>query len=449
MNVVQENIDKLNAVVTVSIDPSDYKEQYEKSVKNYSKQVSMPGFRPGKVPTALIKKKHGPGILVDELQKIVDKAITDHIKENKLNILGQPLPVAEKEVGDWVNPKEFEFAYELGLAPDFDVKITEKDKFNFYTIKVDEKMIDEEVDRLAKQFGSLVDNEKSEEKDLIYGEFTQLDAEGNIMEEGIKNATTIFTDSIEDKKIKKQFLGKKVGAKLTVDLFKMDSNHDNIARMLGVTHEEVHHISYPFQFDITAVKKVEPAEMNEDLFKKVFPTEEIKDEKEFKASIEDKIADQFDKNSEELLKRDVSEYLIDKLKLDLPKEFLIKWTALANKKSEEEAAAEFDQNIKGLQWQLIMNKITEDQEIKVEFDEVMAFTKEKLIQNYAQYGMPAPEEEELQQTAMRVLQNQDEANQIFEMLREGKLFDHIKNEAKITDKEISFDKFKEMAEKQV
>jgi len=448
MNVEQNNIDELNAVLKISIEKEDYKEAYEKVLGDYRKTMSLPGFRPGKVPVGLIKKKHGPGILVDEIQKILSATLDKHIKENKLNILGQPLPVQEKEVGDWVNPSNFEFSYELGLAPSFELKLSDKEKFTYYKIKVEDKMLDEEIGRLAKQYGSLVDNDKSEEKDLIYGEFIQLDANGDEMEEGIKNSTTLFVDSVEDKKTKKQFIGLKKDDEVVVDPNKLNSNHDELAKLLGVSHDEVHGLISQFKFKVNTVKRVEPAKIDEELFNKIFPgEEEFKDEKSFRDVLRGKIQDQFENNSKDLFKRDVSDQLVKKMDLKLPKDFLIKWTAVSNKKSEEEAAVDYEYHSQGLQWQLIMNKITEDHEIKVEFDETMDYTKKMLISNYAQYGYPAPDDDELQKTAMQVLKNGEEASRVFEVIREEKVFNVIKDNTKIAEKEISFEKFKEMAEK--
>ena len=447
MNIEQNNIDELNAVVKISIEKKDYSEAYEKVLGDYRKQMSLPGFRPGKVPVGLIKKKHGPGILVDEIQKILSETLDKHIKENKLNILGQPLPVRDQEVGDWENPSDFEFSYELGLAPSFDIDSLDKEKFTFYKIKVEEKMLDEEIERLAKQYGSLVDNDKSEEKDLIYGEFIQLDGEGNEMEDGIRNSTTLFVDSVDDKKTKKKFIGLVKEDEVIIDPNKLTASHEELGKLLGITHDQVHGLISQFKFKVNTVKRVEAAKIDKELFNKIFPGEEFEDEKSFREELSKRIADQFENNSKDLFKRDVSDQLVKKLKLKLPKEFLIKWTAVSNKKSEEEAAVDFDYHAQGLQWQLIMNKITEKNDIKVDFEETMAYTQKMLINNYAQYGYPAPDEEELKKTAMQVLKNQEEASRVFEVLREGKVFDYIKSNAKISEKEITFDKFKKMAEK--
>ncbi|MFT4659797.1 MAG: trigger factor [Patiriisocius sp.] len=446
MNIVQDNIDELNATLKISIKPDDYKEAYEKVLLDYRKQVSLPGFRAGKVPVGLIKKKHGPGILVEEIQKILNESLDKHIKENKLSLLGQPLPVRSNEVGDWENPADFEFSYDLGIAPKFDLTISDKEKFTYYKIKVEDKMLDEEIDRLAKQYGSLVDTDKSLEKDLVYGEFVQLDAEGKELEDGIRNSTTVFVDSVEDKKTKKQFIGLKTDDEIIVDPIKISSNHDEVAKLLGLTHEQVHGLISKFSFKVNMVRKVEAAKIDEELFTKVFANESIKTEKDFRNTLSERISAQFENNSKDLFKRDVSKQLVDKLKLKLPKDFLIRWTAASNNKSVEEAAVDYDFHAEGLKWQLIMNKITEDNDIKVDFEETMDFTKETLKSNYAQYGYPAPDDEELKETAMKVLKNQEEASRVFEVIRENKIFDFIKKNAKVSEKEIGFDKFKKMAE---
>ncbi len=447
MNVVQDNIDELNAVLKISIQPEDYTSAYEKVLKDYRKTASLPGFRVGKVPVGIIKKKYGPGILVDEIQKVLNESLDKHIKDNDLKILGQPLPIHSEEVGDWENPKDFEFKYELGLAPEIEVEITSKSKFTSYKIKVEDKMLNKEVERLQKQYGSLVDTDKSGKEDLIYGEFVQLDAEGKEMEEGIKNTTTVFVSTIEDKATQKKFIGLKPKEEVIVEPNKLTSNHEDLGKMLGITHEQIHGLISKFVFKVSMSKKVEPATLDEDFFKKLFPADDVKDEKSFREILKSRIEAQFENNSKDLFKRDVSRIMIDKINPKLPQDFLVKWTALSNNKSEEEAAVDFEFHADGLKWQLIMNKISEDNDIKVEFDETMDFTKKTLIENYAQYGYPTPDEEEMNQTAMRVLQNQEEASRVFEVIREGKIFDFIRESAKITEKEITFDDSKEMAEK--
>jgi len=450
MDITQEKIDDLNSRLKVTIAASDYKDNYTKTLKEYSKQMTLPGFRAGKVPSGVVKKKYGRGILADELQKILDRSIHDYISKNDLKVLGQPLPVKEADQGDWENPDDFHFTYDIGLAPDFKVELSDKHKVTRYTVKIDKKMINEEVDRIRRRYGALSDSDKVGETDMILGDFTELREDGLPNDDGVKNSSTIGMEYIEDKKSKKKLLGLKVGDVVEVEPEKLSHSHEDMGRMLGISHEEIHALGRArFSLKINEIKSLSPAELNEEFFGKVLPEGVEKNEESLKKHISEGLEKHFAKDSDQLFRRDANRYLSDKLKLQLPDDFLKRWISVSSegKTSAEEVEAGYADYSNSIKWQLIKNRIISENEIKIEFDDAIEHTMNVLKDNYTQYGMPAPADEEIRKTAMGYLQDREQLEQIFEGLYEEKVMDVISNTIKVTDKEVSFDKFKDIATK--
>lgn len=449
MNIKEEKISEQNALLKIELQKDDYSEQYNAALKDYRKKMNLPGFRAGKVPLGLVKQRFGKSLLADELNKMLNEKIQGYIAEKKLNVLGSPIPSEEHtEQGDWDNPSDFEFVYELGLAPELDVTITEKDNFNYYTIKVDDKMLDKQIDSIARRYGQMSEAKEAGENDMIIGDFVELDENDEIKEGGIMNQGTISLEFVDPDAAKK-FIGKKVGEDAVVDPHKVARDHDDLAKMLDISHEAVHGIDTNFKFIIREVKHLEPAELNQEFFDKVFGEGEVEGEKEFRQRMTEELQKGFVQDSDRLFKRDVTQALIEKYDPSLPDSFLKKWIRMSNEKpiTAEEVERDYDSYRKGLQWQLIFNTLIEKKEITIENEEVIERTKSLMAQQYQQYGMPAPEDEELQATAMKVLSNQEESRKVFDMLYDEKLVDYIRKNATVKEKAVDYDKFVEMASK--
>ena len=304
MNVVEEKIDDLNAVLRITVEANDYSEKVDGKLKKYRKEANIPGFRPGKIPMGLIKKKFGKSVLADELNSLVNQSLNDFIKKNNLNILGQPLPKNDEEVkGDFNNPTEFEFAYEIGLAPDFEIKLPKKNKFDYLKIDVSDEMLDKEVDNLARRYGKLISTEKVAEKDMVLGEFTQKEGE-------ISNNSTISLEFIEDDKVKKSFIGKKVGDILTIDPKTVSKDIADMAAMLAITEDEADELEGKFEFKITDIKNMIPAAIDQELFDKLFGEGNIKSEEELRAKIKGDLDNMFKNDSDKLFSQKVTEEFI-------------------------------------------------------------------------------------------------------------------------------------------
>ena len=450
MSVVREDIDALNALLKVTVKPEEYQGKVKETLNNYRKTAKIPGFRPGHVPFGLIEKQYGKSVLLDELNKVVNDSLQKYLTENKVEILGNPIPKQDEEVkGDFNKPEEFTFTYEIGLAPEMKVSLSKKNKFDYVKVKVDAKLIDQQIDDLRRRYGKLVSSEEVGEKDMIMAQFVELNEDDSIKEGGILNSSTISMEFVEDKKTAKALLGKKVGDKVIVDPAKVSKGGKDTAAMLGISEEELADVSNKFQLTINEIKGMELAELNQELFDKLFGEGVVTSEKELKERVKADLEGMFVNDSDRMLTRDVYENLVEKTEVELPNEFLKRWIKLSNEKeiTMEQIEEDYENYAKSLKWQLIQGNIFKTNDIKLENDEVIEFTKGLIVSNYAQYGMPAPEDAELTSSAMQVLQNREEANRVYDMLAERKLTHYFKETVKLNEKEISYDEFVELASK--
>lgn len=448
MKVVREDIDALNAVLKVEVAPADYETAVKQELDKYRKTAKIPGFRPGTVPFSLVKKQYGKAVLAEELNKLVNKSLYDFIQENKISILGNPIPKEGTDVkGDFENPSTFEFEYEIGLSPEVKVNLSAKNKFEYNKVKVDDELIGKQIDDLRRRYGKLGTAEKTSDTDMILGQFVELNEDGSIKEGGILNSSTISVEFVEDKATKKSLTGLKVGDKVVVDPAKVSRGERDTAAMLGIKPEQLNAISDKFQITVNEIKRIELAEMNEELFNKLFGEGVVKTEAELKERIAEDLKNMFVNDSDRLLTKFVYQDLMKNTEVQLPDAFMKRWIKLSNEKpiTDEQIEADYDSYSDNLKWQLIQGEIFKSNDIKLDNEEVIEFTKGLLVNNYAQYGIPAPADDELTKSAMQVLQNKDEVNRIYDMLAESKLTKFFKDTVKLNEKEISYDDFVALA----
>ncbi|NNF19427.1 MAG: trigger factor [Flavobacteriaceae bacterium] len=434
MNITKEQIDELNAIVKVAITKEDYQDRVETILKDYRKSANIPGFRKGQVPMGLIKKQYGKAVLVDEVNKLLQDNLNKYLTEEKLDVLGNPLP-KQQDNFNW-DSEEFAFEFELGLAPEFEVELKTKKPVTHYKIVADKKMIDEQVDRIRKQYGKLVSKEEVGKEDEVRGTFKNEDAE-------IDNNATLELKKISDKKAITALTGKKVGDTVTLNtkgLFKEDYL---LAGALGMPNEQVEKLDVKVEFTIEEINERQPAELNQELFDKLFGEGKVSSEKELEARIKEDSEKQFEQQADQKLLNDVTERLIETTEFDLPAEFLKKWIQTTGEKelSIEQAQEEYEKSEKGLRYQLIEGKILKDHGIELQFEELKDFTKGFIKEQMAQYGQINPEEEELDRIAARVLSNQDEAKRLSEQLMSEKLLDLYKEKANLKTKEVNYEDF--------
>ena len=442
MNIIQENIDELNAVLKVKVVANDYLPKVETALKDYQKKASIPGFRPGKVPTGMIKKMYGKSIMVDEINKLLNDSLYNYLHENKIEVLGNPLPKADSII-DWDNQQEFEFLYEMGLAPKFNVDLSPKDKFTYSTVKIDEELVNKYVSDIAKRYGKVENVEVSGEADLLNGDFVELDSNGEILAGGIFKTGSIFLDRVKDEATKKALTGLKKEDKVVLDAQKLADNATDLAALLGIDKEKAETLTSKLQFTVKGVSRLAAAEINAEFFNKIYGEGNVTTEEEFRAKIKDELANMFVNDSERKFYNDVVEHLMNKVTFNLPTEFLKRWIVAANEKpvTFEQVDAEFENYSKGLKWQLIENKIIKENNIEVTKDEVVDHTKELILQQFAQMGQGPMGDEELNQTAQRVLSNQEEAKKLYEKLYGQKVMTLFKTKFTLENKEVAYDDF--------
>lgn len=434
MNITKEQIDELNAVVKVAVTKDDYFDKVETILKDYRKQANIPGFRKGQVPMGLIKKQYGKAVLVDEVNKLLQDNLNKYLTEEKLDVLGNPLP-KQQDNFNW-DSEEFAFEFELGLAPNFNVDLKSKKAITHYKIVADKKMIDEQVERIQKQYGKLISKKEIGKKDDVNGVFK------NEAEE-IDNKTVIEIEKIKSKKALESLLGKKVGDVVTLKtkgLFKEDYL---LGSSLGIDGEKSEKLDIEVTFTIEEINEKEPAKLDQELFDKLFGKDVVTSEKELKERIKEDSEKQFEQQSDQKLLNDVTEHFIDNIKFDLPTEFLTKWIQMTGEKqlSEEEANEEFEKSEKGLRYQLIEGKIIQENGIQIQFDELKEFAKGFIKQQMAQFGQLNPKEEELDNIAARVLSNQEEVKRLSEQLMSQKLLTLYKEKANLKTKEVTYEDF--------
>ena len=446
MQISQESIDALRAHVSVTLEKGDYEGRVEGSLKSYKKQAQMPGFRKGKIPMGLIRKQYGKSVLADELNKLLSEALQKHVSDNKLDLLGNPIPSETLEdIGDWENPDAFTFHYEIGLAPEIKLDL-KKAKFTRHTIPVDKKAIDSRITDMQRQHGKINDVEVAGEKDMLLGTFIQLDDKGEILDGGIENRSSISIEFVEDKKTQKKLIGSKLNDFLVLDPAKVSKGHDDLGRMLGITHEQVQDLKSKFKFGVEEIKSLEEHEVNQQLFDKIYPQGEVKNLKDFKRKIEKDLEDYFDRDAEWVFRRRFVVDLVEYMKIELPDAFLKRWIILTNENpvTPEQLDSEFAGYTDTLRWQLVQKEVMANQDIKVTADELEVEATKFIGAQYAQYGMPM-DEETMSNVVKNMLAQEDERRRIADVIIERKVVDYLKTLVSIKDKSISYEKFTELA----
>ncbi len=434
MNITKEQIDDLNAVVKVAITKDDYQDKVANILNDYRKQANIPGFRKGHVPMGLIKKQYGKAVLVDEVNKLLQDNLNKYLTEEKLDVLGNPLP-KQQDNFDW-DQDELDFEFELGLAPNFEVPLKTKKSLTHYKIVADKKMIDEQVLRLRKQYGKLVSKDTVAKDYEVTGTFRNEDEE-------IDNKTTLELDKIKSKKALDSLIGKKVGEEITIKtkgLFKEDYL---LSSVLGVSQEKADKLNVEVSFTVEEINEREPAKLEQELFDKLFGEGTITSAKALNDRIKEDSEKQFEQQSDQKLLNDITEYFIKNIKFDLPSEFLTKWIQTTGEQplSEDQANEEYEKSEKGLRYQLIEGKIIKDNDIQIQFDELKEFAKGFIKSQMAQFGQLNPQEEELDTIAARVLGNQDEVKRLSEQLMSQKLLTLYKEKVNLKAKEVTYENF--------
>ena len=434
MNITKENVDALNAVVKVDIVTEDYQEKVTEVLNDYRKKANIPGFRKGHVPMGMVKKQYGKSVMIDEVNKLLQDSLNKFITEEKLDILGNPLPRIQEDF-NW-DTDTFSFEFELGLAPEFEVNLNPKKKITQYNVVATDDLIDEEVKNIQARYGKMSSLEEATEHSNVTGTFVNEEKE-------INKKSTFLVNDLKGKKNEKKLIGAKVGDVIELDTKKLFEDDHKLQHVLGVSHDDAHDLDVKVTLTIDDITKTEPADLDQDLFDKLFPDGSVKTATELREKIKEDAEKQFQQQADQQLLNAVQEYLIENTKFDLPAEFLQKWLQTAGEKelTKEEASEEYAKSEKGLRYQLIEGKIMKDNDIKIDYAELVGYAKGFIRTQMAQFGNMNPEEKELNDIAGRILQNQEEAQKLQSQLISQKLMTFFKENMSFKTKEVSYEDF--------
>ncbi|WPR72763.1 trigger factor [Flavobacterium sp. NG2] len=434
MDIKRVAIDAVTEKIVMNVVHMDYKGQVAKRINEKMPLAQVKGFRKGAVPKELVVKQYGKGIKQEEVKKVVDLALERYIQSERLNLLGTPLPVVNEGL-DW-DAEELTFEFEIGLVPNFEIDLDAKNDIVKYIVTADDKLIDGQVERIQKQFGKAIPQEEVTADSDIKGIFTN-------EAEGIGNTTTITLSIFKDQATADKFIGKKVGDVVTVNTKGLFQDDHQLMDYLKVGHDNVHDLAIDVDFTIEAINASEPAELNQELFDKLFGEGAVASLDELKAKIKEDAESQFAQQADQKLLGDVTEFLIENTKFELPEAFLKKWLQTVGEKklSAEEAEVEYARSEKGLRYQLIEGKAMAQSDIKITFEDLKAFTTKNIRQQMAQFGQGNASDEEVQKIVARVLSNQDEVKRLSEQVVAEKLLELFKEKANPTTKEVTYEEF--------
>ncbi len=449
MKISFENPDKINGLLTIEVEAADYKDDVEKTLKSYRKKANVPGFRPGQAPMGMIKRQFGPSAKMDAVNKIVGEQIYKYVHDNKVQMLGEPLPSEKQEPVDIEKGEDFTFMFDIAVAPEFKVALTGRDKIAYYNIKVDDKILDQQVDQLASRAGSYEKAESYEDGDLLKGDLRELDENGNTKEGGITVEGALLMPSyIKVDEQKNLFGGAKLGDVITFNPRKAYPENDTeVANLLKIEREAAKDMTSDFTYQVTEIQRFKKHEINEELFKQVYGEDtDVKDEAAFRAKITEDIEKQLVNDSDYKFLLDVREHCEKKVgKLEFP-DALLKRVMLANNKDKGEEFVEknYEQSIKELTWHLIKEQLVGAQEIKIDDADIKATAVEAARAQFAQYGMTNVPEEYLENYANEIIKKGESNDALVDRSVDRKLTAALKGVVKLDEKEISVEDFNKM-----
>ena len=439
--------DKINGLLTVTIEEDDFKNDVEKELKNYRKRANVPGFRPGMVPMGLIRRQYGNAVKMDVVNNKLSEEVNKYIQDNKINMLGMPLGSEKQTPVDLEKDAPYTFMFDIAVAPEFDIELSDKDAIDYYDITVDDKLVDQQVDGFASRFGAYQKAEEYKEGDVLKGDLRELDAEGNTKEGGVEvEGATVMPQYLKDDDQKKLFEGAKAGDIITFNPYKAYAGGAEVATLLKVEREKKDDYQGDFSYQITEVQHFEKHAVDQELFEQVLGRDEVKDEKSFREKIAEGVKQQLATNENFRFLQDLRKYAEEKVgQLTYPEALLKRVLKENNKdKDDEFINKNYEASLKDLTWSLIKNKLAEKAEVKVNDDDVKNVAREIARAQFAQYGMQNVGEEYVNNYAEELLKQRDTVNQFAERAVDEKLVAAIKPVAKLNHKEISLEDFNKM-----
>ena len=434
MNITRKNKDSLNALVTINIEKDDYTKKVYKILTDYRKTANIPGFRKGQVPMGLVKKKYNKVVTAEEINKILQESLSNYLKDEKLDVLGSPIPVEQDDI-DWGN-ENFTFSFEIGLSPKFVIKLKGRKAITHYNITADEKLISNQITNIQRQYGKLISKDKVEENDEITGQFFN-------DSQGIDSVATFPLNKLKGKSNLKKFIGAKSGDIISLKTKGLFTEKNDLVTYLKLDNEVSDNFNIEIIFTIKEINSRGLADLDQELFNKLFGKDVIKTVTELKEKLKSDAEKQFIQQSDQKLLNDVTTYLVDNTKFELPSEFLTKWIRTAGEEplTEQQAIKEYEKSEKSMRYQLIESKLIVDNNLQVNFEELKSFAAEMIKNQMAQFGQLNPSDKEVDNIVARVLSNKDEVKRISEQLTSKKLLDFYKENANLKLKKLNYDAF--------
>jgi trigger factor len=437
----KENVDELNAVISVKVSPEDFQPQLDKAIKDYAKKVQMPGFRKGMVPIGLVKKMYGKSIKADEINRLLSDGVNNYLVESKFDLLGHAMPRPMQNEIDWDNQNEFNFEYEIAFAPKFELDLS-GESFTKRVVKIDDALISSHVQNIAKRYGKVTNPESVEKDDLVYLDFTELDAQGNVKEGGIVKNSPIALDMVPSEETRNKFVGQTIGFTIKLNPVALLKSPDELAHVLGINAEEANNVSSNFELKISNISRLSAAEMNEEFFAKIYGPS-VKTEEEFKNKVREELMMMFGRDSERLLINQIQKRLLEKTNLPLPAEFLKRWIKAVNDKpiTNEQIESEWPAYENSTRWQLIETKILTDNNITVTEQEVREYVEDLIRKQFVQYNMTEVNDDILNGSVENVMKNREEYNRVAQQLVDSKLMTLYQMKCTIAEQEMTEEEF--------
>lgn len=447
MNISQESNGEHTAIIHINLQESDYIDAVNKQLSDYKKKANIPGFRPGMVPIGMIKKMYGNAVMVDEVNKALSDALSKYITENKINVIGNPLPNTEKSTNiDFAKQKDFDFYFDIGLAPEFEIKLSKDIKVPYYTIKISDSEIDKAIEDVKVRFGEDENPETAEIGDAFQGKFIEVDAEGNIIEGGVENDGFLKYDDLKLKTIQKMFIGKKAGDSITFNPLNAIKKESKVASLINRHDEGDEKLKSDYKFDIDKIIRTHEAELGEDLYKKVFPSQEIVTEEEFKEALSNDLVKHYQRDTDRQFLSDTVKELIKIADISLPDEFLKRWLIESNegKITQEQIDTQYDSYARTFKWQLL------ETELLKEHAGAMQVKEEEVREKVAAYFQTMGSTEltpQIEGIIDQVLSNTEEKRKIYNDIQDEKLITLFKENITAKNKKVTTEKFIEIAQK--
>ncbi|MBK7312211.1 MAG: trigger factor [Sphingobacteriaceae bacterium] len=441
MNITKKEIDSLNAEITIKVGPADYESKIKEGIKKVQRQASVPGFRPGKVPEGMIKKQYGTQIMVDEINKLLNESIHKFIEENKIEILGNPMPKQDSAI-DFEKQTDFEFTYEIGLAPQFNVKLDNKTSFNYKTVKIDDELVEKYIKDVRRNYGKPINPDVAGDKDVVFVDINELDETGAIKAGGVYKSTSVGLDRLKNETGKAKLTGAKKEDKIVLNVNDLYETGLDKSVSLGIDKDAAETFNSNLQLTVKNIARLDDAALDQELFDKIYGPGIVNSEEEFRNKVKHELGLMFQVDADKFLQAEIEKTLVDQLGIGLPDAFLKRWLLAVNEKpiSEEQLEKEYPIYAKSMQWKLIENKIIKDNSITVSNQEATEEAKGYIRSEYAKYGQQTSDEE-VSKIALSLLSKEKEAQKIYENMYTRKVLELIKSTCSLNTKEVSYDDF--------